>query len=101
VNAEASTVVPAVVPAPVAGSIPCGYCLTAFKPNKPWQLYCSAACRTEGNARRAAEGMRGKVASVRPMKGGRVSLTLHIGESERDRVLKLEPGKQVGIVADG
>lgn len=84
-------------PAPAPGTIPCGYCLTPFKPTKSWQIFCSSACRTEGNARRAAEGIRGTVSSVRALRRGGVSVTLRFTAIERDRVLKLEPGKLVGV----
>lgn len=87
-------------PAPKAGSIPCGYCLQPFTPAKPWAKYCSTACRTGGNARRAAEGVRARVSSTRVLKGGGVSVVLHFPQAERERALKLEPGKLVGVMAD-
>ncbi len=85
----------------MVGGVACGYCLTPFTPRKAWQKFCSTACRTEDNARRAADGMRGRVASIRPMKGGRVSMVVHFAADAREQALKLEPGKTVGVLADG
>lgn len=75
----------------------CGYCLTPFLPRRTWQLYCSTACRNEANARKVTNGIRGVVSSVRTMKRGTVSVVLRFGLEERDRILKLEPGKVVAV----
>lgn len=96
-QAAANYVVDAV---PQAGSIPCGYCLAPFTPKKSWQLYCSAACRTEHNVKKAAEGLRAKVSSVRCLRRGGVSVTIQFSAIERDRALKLEPGILVGVTTE-
>lgn len=75
----------------------CGYCFKAFTPRRHWAKWCSSACRNEANARKASTGMRGIVSSVRIMRRGSVSVVLRFGLEERERVLKLEPGKVVGV----
>jgi hypothetical protein len=75
----------------------CGYCFKSFLPRRPWAKYCSTACRNEAAAKKATTGMRGVVSRVSTMKRGGVSVVLRFGLEERDRVLKLEPGKVVGV----
>lgn len=74
----------------------CG-CGSTFAPSKPWQRFATARCRADFHARRADQGMRGVVSSVRMLKRGGVSVTLRFAMDERDRAAQLEPGKIVEI----
>lgn len=81
-------------------SVACAYCLTPFLPRRSWAKFCSTACRNEANLRKVDQGMRGVVSRVSTMKRGGVSVVLRFGLEERDRILKLEPGKVVALAVD-
>lgn len=76
---------------------PCAYCLAPFTPRRKWAKYCGTACRNEANARKVSTGVQGVVSSVRCLRRGGVSVTLRFTAIERDRALKLEPGKVVAV----
>lgn len=79
---------------------PCDYCLQPFAPQgrqRRRMRFCSSTCRTEFHAQRIGHGIRGVVSSVRIMRRGSVSVVLRFGLDERDRALKLEPGKVVAV----
>lgn len=85
---------------PTAWLVSCAYCFRAFVPSgrqRKRQRFCQQVCRTEYHAARIGQGIRGVVSSVRIMKRGSVSVVLRFGLDERDRALKLEPGKVVGV----
>lgn len=72
-------------------------CQKPFTPIKPWQRYCSRACRSA--AHNACDGgMRGMVSSVRVMRRGQVSVVLRFSLDERDRALQIEPGHVLEVV---
>jgi hypothetical protein len=80
----------------------CDYCLAPFAATgrqRKRQRFCSSTCRTEFHAQRIGQGIRGVVSSVRIMRRGSVSVVLRFGLDERDRALKLEPGKVVAVDA--
>jgi hypothetical protein len=83
-----------------AATRPCDYCLQPFAPQgrqRKRQRFCSVPCRNEYHAQRIGQGMRGVVSSVRIMRRGSVSVVLRFGLDERERALKLEPGKVVAV----
>lgn len=72
--------------------VSCGYCGQPFTPARQSAAYCSAACRRADFDERAKGG---KVASVRRLKGGRMSVVLHM---EHD--VGIEPGQVVRVAGD-
>lgn len=77
----------------------CGYlscCAQPFTPRKHWQLYCSDECRLAQHRLRHDGGLRGIVRSVKRLKGGRVSITLHLDDI--DAALRVEPGRVMEIL---
>lgn len=76
----------------------CGYlcCAQPFTPRKRWQLYCSDECRRAQFRVRGDDGLRGIVKSVKRLKGGKVSVTLHF--EDIDAALRVEPGRVMEIL---
>lgn len=74
----------------------CVRCGRSFAPVKRWQRFCGRACR---QAFHEAEdgGLRAVVSSVRVMKRGTVSVTLHFDPLDRDAALGIDPGAVVEI----
>ena len=58
----------------------CLYCNTEFEKKCDNHNFCKAACRAAYHREKAATGHAGKVKSIRPLKNGGISLTLHITE---------------------
>ena len=77
--------------------IPCSQCQTPFKPTRPHQVFCSKQCRSDHH-NAFDGGLRGVVSSVRVMRRGSVSVVLRFGIEDRERALKLEPGKLLDVV---
>ena len=77
--------------------IPCAYqrCGLAFAPAKAGQIFHSAKCRA---AYAREVGLRGEVASVVKLMGGRVSVTFHFPAEAEARALALQKRQPYQIV---
>lgn len=67
----------------------CSHCKAPFDRPRAERKYCSNVCRRAAFDERAREG---KVASVRRLKGGRMSVVVHF-----DRDTGIEPGQAVRV----
>lgn len=76
-------------PAPLPPSRTCEQCGTAFQPRRDSAVYCSEKCRKA--AWREVAHM-GRVASVRRLRSGQMSVVLHM-----PRDLGLSPGSEVRL----
>lgn len=75
---------------------PCG---TPFRPKRRTQKFCSGRCRqAHHRAHPLGDGPGGKVAGVRRLARGRVSVVVHFEADDAERALKLALGELVRIV---
>lgn len=85
-------------PTPADDSRRCAYCHTSFLPRRKWARFCSAACRTEANARSTETGVELKVASMRVLKGGTLSLVVRVPAEHRHQFESVAPGASLKVV---
>jgi hypothetical protein len=78
----------------------CENCGAQIELRRPWKRFCSDRCRAEANWRRGA-GAIGAAASVRKIKRGAVSLTIHFDGEEAKRALKCAIGERYQVVRAG
>lgn len=66
------------------------------------QDFCSnkGKCRNAWHKRhnKAIGGSRGKIRSIRPVKGNEVSMTIRFPSSEHGRVLNFKQGQEIGVI---
>lgn len=86
---------PAMQPTPRQEALVVCPCSKMFRPKKPWQRFCSASCRQSWDVE---AGTMGRVASVRKLTRGRVSVILRLEGSAADRALNLTPGDDIRVV---
>lgn len=73
-------------------------CRKPFTPKKKGQRFHTAKCRSlwhQTNAR--AKGITGTAVSVRLLKAGRTSMTVHFSASDRARVATFNQGQKVKV----
>lgn len=80
------------------GNALCACCGRSFNARRAWHRFCSRTCRM-ANHEAKGDTLRAVVSSVRIMRRGAVSVVIRFGLEDRDRALKLEPGKVVEIDA--
>lgn len=73
----------------------------SFYKRVKWQVYCADSCRTDHNRSKresGPSGIRGALHDMRPLKGGKWSVIVHVDAVEAAALVKLGKGQLVGIV---
>ena len=76
-------------------------CRLSFSPRVKWQRYCGDTCRTahhKSKRENGPAGVRGALHDMRPLKGGKWSVIIHVDAVEAAALVKLQKGALVGIV---
>ena len=78
----------------------CPHCRTEFAARRTDQRYCSAKCRLARYQSTKGDGaLRGRVASVRRLTHGEVSVIVRFAPGDADRAVQCIPGRVVEVVA--
>jgi hypothetical protein len=79
----------------------CKHCQHAFVPRAPHQAYCSDDCRAafhKNKRENGPAGIRGQLFDMRPLKGGKWSVIVHVDAVEAAALVKLQKGALLGLV---
>jgi hypothetical protein len=77
-------------------------CRKAIPNARPGQDFCSnrGKCRNAWHKRhnKAIAGIRGKIRSIRPVKGNEVSITIRMPAAEHGRAMNFKQGQEIGLI---
>jgi hypothetical protein len=74
-------------------------CRVSFYKRVKWQRYCGDTCRVADHKDKSGPaGIRGALHDMRPLKGGKWSVIVHVDAVEAAALMKLGKGQLVGIV---
>ena len=78
----------------------CPHCAAEFAATRSDQIYCSARCRqAHYHATKGDGALRGRVASVRRLRHGGVSVIVRFAPGDADKAVQFCPGRVVEVVA--